>query len=303
MEISGSYSLSAPRELVWSALLDPDIIKRALPGCESLEQTGAGTYTARLNVDVAQVRGVYDGVARVLETQQPESFRLVVDATGTRGIFHGDGVVQLDAQGADATVVRYSGQAQLGGAIGSIAAQVARGAASMLLKQYFARLANLLPATPVPVPAAAAVSATPEPVSAMPDMAAMPESLPMQQAPASETPPATPHTPASPVMPEAEMLPDTSPIAAPVDALMPPPTAPIAPPAAPPPAAPATPTTAAMSTAAEQTPPKAVLRRARVNDSSIGSERSSARFLGVVIAIAAIVAVALVVWFLVGSLR
>lgn len=304
MEISGSYSLSAPREQVWSALLDPDIIKRALPGCESLEQTGATTYTARLNVDVAQVRGAYDGVARVLETQQPESFRLIVDATGTRGIFHGDGIVQLEAQDTGATVVRYSGQAQLGGAIASMGAQVARGAASMLLKQYFARLANLLPATPVPV--AVAVSATPEPVSAMPDMpdmAAMPESSPMQQASASEMPPAMPLTPASPFVPEAETRSDPSPLAAPADALMPPPTAPIAPPAAPPPATPATPATAAMSTAAEQTPPKAAPRRAGVNGSSIGSERSSARFLGVVIAIVAIVVVALVVWFVVGSLR
>ena len=295
MEIAGSYSLNAPREQAWSALLDPDIIKRALPGCESLARTSDNTYTMRLNVDVAQVRGAYDGVARVLEAQQPESFRMVVDATGTRGIFHGDGVVRLEAQDAGTTVVRYSGQAQLGGAIASMGAQVARGAANILLKQYFARLVNLLPATPV------AATATETPMAATPVM---------------------PLTPASPFTPEAETLiaPTTPPAAAPVDALMPSPTAPIVP-AAPPPTAPAAPPESPPASAptafaatdpsappatptADATPVPSAKKVTRQPEmAAVGSERRSARFLGVVIAIVAVVVVALVVWLVVGNMR
>src|SRR6185312_3206717 len=153
MDISSSYTLNAPREQVWDALLDPDLLKRAIPGCESLELTGDNQYAMRLNVDVAGVKGAYQGTMRVLDAQKPESYRVVVDGAGARGILHSDGVLHLQANDAGATDIHYSGQAQLGGPVASIGAQVARGAASMLLKRYFSRIASLLPAAPASVSA------------------------------------------------------------------------------------------------------------------------------------------------------
>ena len=169
MDISGSYTLHAPREQVWDALLDPDILKRTVPGCESLERTGDNEYAARLHVGVAGIRGIYDGTLKVLDTLQPDSYRLIVDGTGTRGILHGDGMVRLEAHDPGETVVRYSGQARLGGTVASVGMQVASGAANMLIKQYFAHLADLLPtsATAAVASEAAAVSvAAPAPANA-----------------------------------------------------------------------------------------------------------------------------------------
>ncbi len=59
MEIADSYTLHASREQVWNALLDPATLKRSVPGCELLEQTGDNAYTMRLNVRVAGIKGVY----------------------------------------------------------------------------------------------------------------------------------------------------------------------------------------------------------------------------------------------------
>ena len=33
MDMSGSYRITAPREQVWAALNDPEILKRCIPGC------------------------------------------------------------------------------------------------------------------------------------------------------------------------------------------------------------------------------------------------------------------------------
>ena len=145
MDISGSYTLNAPREQVWNALRDPGALKRAIPGCESLEQTGDNAYTVRLNVGVAGVKGIYNGSLHVLDAQAPESYHLVMDGTGVRGILHRDGVLRLEAQATGTTVVHYAGQAQLGGAIASVGPLVATGAANRLIKEYFTRLADLLP--------------------------------------------------------------------------------------------------------------------------------------------------------------
>ncbi len=178
MDISGSYTLNAPREQVWNALRDPGALKRAIPGCESLEQTGDNAYTVRLNVGVAGVKGIYNGSLHVLDAQAPETYHLVMDGTGARGILHSDGVLRLEAQATETTVVHYAGQAQLGGAIASVGPLVATGAANRLIKEYFSRLADLLP------PASATTGmAAEEPMASAPSTAPVP--APVDQPPAA----------------------------------------------------------------------------------------------------------------------
>ena len=38
MKMSGTRLLDAPRGEVWEKLNDPDVLKRCIPGCESLEK-------------------------------------------------------------------------------------------------------------------------------------------------------------------------------------------------------------------------------------------------------------------------
>ncbi|HEY1390409.1 MAG TPA: carbon monoxide dehydrogenase subunit G, partial [Ktedonobacterales bacterium] len=298
MDISGSYTLNAPREQVWDALLDPDLLKRSIPGCESLEPTGDNQYAMRLNVDVAGVKGVYQGTMRVLDAQKPESYRVVVDGAGARGILHSDGVLRLTASDANTTDIHYTGQAQLGGPVASIGAQVARGAASMLLKRYFGRIASLLPAEP-----------------AMPAMPAMPAAAPVASvapvapvvAPVAAPPPApeapAPPAPADTAMPSAAALMETTSTPAPAPAepepfAPPPPAAPISEPVSepPPPAVSAPPAAPAAPPAAPAAPPAAPDRSftpasASLSGSSIESQRGSAGSIGVIIAILAVVIV------------
>ncbi|MGZ3679981.1 MAG: SRPBCC family protein, partial [Ktedonobacterales bacterium] len=144
MDISGSYTLYAPRERVWAALLDPDMLKQTVPGCERLDKESEGTFLLRLNIGVASVKGIYDGTLRLSDLHPPESYRMTVDGKGARGVLHGDGTLSLEARDPNTTVVSYSGQAQLGGPIAGVGMRVASGAANMLIKAYFSRLADLL---------------------------------------------------------------------------------------------------------------------------------------------------------------
>ena len=46
MEISGSRSITASRAAVWAALNDPDVLRRSIPGCQSLEPAGENAFDA-----------------------------------------------------------------------------------------------------------------------------------------------------------------------------------------------------------------------------------------------------------------
>ncbi len=283
MDISGTYTLNAPREQVWNALLDPDHLKRAIPGCESLEQTGDNQYAMRLNVDVAGVKGVYQGTMRVLDAQKPESYRVVVDGAGARGILHSDGVLRLQANDTGTTDIHYTGQAQLGGRIASMGAQVASGAANMLLKRYFGRMASLLPEMPAAAPIAevAAVASVASVAAPVAESAAAEAPAPLVVAAPAESPP-IPADPPPAVADAASMETFSTPAPAPAvsELYTPPP--------------PATPVVSA-------TPPSTPAR-APLSDSSLEGQRRSAG-IGVILAVLAVAIVVIVVLVVVGVFR
>ncbi len=168
MEISGSYTLYAPRERVWAHILDPKILARIVPGCEELEQQGPERLRGRIRIGVASVKGVYDGTLDILERSEPTHCRIRVDGKGTTGTMYGEGHITLEARNLNTTTVTYQGQAELGGPIVSVGARMLNAAARMLINQGFARLANTL-AESEPAPGATPqVALNPAPAVAVP---------------------------------------------------------------------------------------------------------------------------------------
>jgi uncharacterized protein len=166
MEISGSYTLYAPRERVWAFLLDPAQLKVTIPGCEELEQIGENRYRLRLNIGVAAVKGVYTGTLTLGDLRPPESYSISVEGSGARGVLHGNGMLTLEASGPARTNVTYEGQAQIGGAIASLGSRMAQHAARTLINQFFARVADRLAEAQAPTAGPSAPEATVAPVTA-----------------------------------------------------------------------------------------------------------------------------------------
>lgn len=208
MDISGNYTLYAPRERVWAALLDPDLLKQTIPGCERLDKEREDTFLLRLNVGVASVKGVYDGKLRLSDLHPSEHYHLTVDGKGARGVLHGDGTLSLDARDATTTVISYTGKAQLGGPIASVGMRVAGSAANMLIKTYFSRLADLLAESASVAPAAPSGDATADilPEEVLDSPLEGPPSMPVEAAEPIGTPTPTvsaESTPAPAVSPAA----------------------------------------------------------------------------------------------------
>ncbi|MBO6784048.1 MAG: carbon monoxide dehydrogenase, partial [Alphaproteobacteria bacterium] len=56
MEMSGEYKINAPRQKVWDALNDPEILKQSIPGCEEIEQKSETEMTAKVTAKVGPVK-------------------------------------------------------------------------------------------------------------------------------------------------------------------------------------------------------------------------------------------------------
>jgi uncharacterized protein len=136
MKIEGTHELRAKRERVYQALTDPEVLKRCIPGCERLEQTAENVYATTLRAGVGSIKGVFTGSVRLEEMRAPEHYRLVVEGKGQPGFLKGTGDLDLE-EGAGATLIKYSGDVQVGGTIASVGQRMIQGAARMMASQFF----------------------------------------------------------------------------------------------------------------------------------------------------------------------
>lgn len=138
MKIVGEQTLPAPRARVWKLFYDPQRLSRLIPGCEKLEQTGPNEYSGTITVGIAAVKGVYSGRLKMEEIRPPEHYKLVVEGKGKQGFLNGSGTLDLAAQGAAQTLVKYSGDLQIGGPLVQVGQRMIDSAARMLTGQFFA---------------------------------------------------------------------------------------------------------------------------------------------------------------------
>ena len=139
MKIEGTHTLNAKRESVYRALVDPEVLKRCIPGCEKLEKTGENTFAATLKSGVGAIKGVFNGNVKLEDMRPPEHYRIVVDGKGQPGFVKGAGDFDLE-ENDGATVIKFAGDLQVGGTLASVGQRMIQGAAKMMATQFFTAL-------------------------------------------------------------------------------------------------------------------------------------------------------------------
>jgi carbon monoxide dehydrogenase subunit G len=162
VRIAGNYTFDATREEVWSALNDPEVLARTIPGCQRLDQVGENEFESTLKVGLQAVRGTYNGRVKLSNLVAPESYEVSVDGKGSNGFLKGSGTIKLRDEGAQ-TILDYGGEAQIGGTIASVGQRLIDGAAKTLINQSLKALAQQIADRRNPPPAPSAPEAAESP--------------------------------------------------------------------------------------------------------------------------------------------
>jgi len=144
MKVTGSAVLHAPRERVWSALQDPAVLVRTIPGCQQLEQVGPDTYRATVLAGVASIKGTYSGDVRLTDQAEPDSFVLHASGAGAPGTVNADVRVTLADADGGATQLDYDADAVVGGVIGGVGQRMIVGVAKKTAGEFFAAVDDVL---------------------------------------------------------------------------------------------------------------------------------------------------------------
>ncbi|MCX7852621.1 MAG: carbon monoxide dehydrogenase subunit G [Caldilineales bacterium] len=162
MDLAGEYTFEAPREVVWDAIMNPDVLRNILPGCESLERVSDNEYNGTLNVRVGPVQGKFTGKVVLSDLQKPERFHLEIDGQGAAGFVRGGGDARLELRDGK-TVLLYEGKADVGGRIASVGQRLLDTSARSLTRQSLESLDRLIQAQLQPPPPAEEGVAPPPP--------------------------------------------------------------------------------------------------------------------------------------------
>ena len=145
MDMSGSERIEAPVETVWQALNDPEILRQAIPGCESLEKTSDTTMTAKVVLKVGPIKAKFEGAVELQNLNPPHSYTIAGEGKGgLAGFAKGGADVSLEADGPDATILSYTVKAEVGGKIAQLGSRLIDSTSKKLAGEFFAKFGQLV---------------------------------------------------------------------------------------------------------------------------------------------------------------
>ncbi|MEI2300738.1 SRPBCC family protein [Ensifer sp. MJa1] len=138
MDMTGEERIAAGRDAVWRGLNDPDILRRCIPGCQSLEMNSPTELTARVKIKIGPVSASFSGNVVLSNLNPPESYTIAGEGKGgIAGFAKGGADVTLAEDGAD-TILRYDVKAEIGGKLAQLGSRLVDSTAKKLAQQFFA---------------------------------------------------------------------------------------------------------------------------------------------------------------------
>jgi carbon monoxide dehydrogenase subunit G len=167
MDMSGERRIPAARTRVWEALNDPEMLRAAIPGCESVTRTADDAFEAKLALKIGPMAAKFGAKVKLENVNPPASYTISGEGNGgAMGFAKGGADVALEDVGPEETVLRYTVKAQVGGKMAQLGARLIDSTAKQMSDQFFDRFAAALtPPAPEPeaAPQAAVAPAAPRP--------------------------------------------------------------------------------------------------------------------------------------------
>lgn len=146
MEMHGEERVAAPRQLVWEALNDPDVLRACIPGCVSLDKSSDTEMSAVVKIKIGPVSATFSGEVTLQNIKPPESYTISGEGKGgIAGFARGGADVKLAEAGAE-TLLTYGVNAQVGGKLAQLGSRLIDSTSKKLAGQFFTKFNEVVSA-------------------------------------------------------------------------------------------------------------------------------------------------------------
>jgi carbon monoxide dehydrogenase subunit G len=144
MKMTGEQRIAAPRERVWAALNDPEVLRQCIPGCQSLEKEADDRLKATVEIKIGPIGAKFNGAVTLSDLNPPESYTITGQGTGgTVGSAKGGAKVRLAAAGNE-TILSYEVDAEVGGRLAQLGGPIIDATAKQLAGKFFNKFGEVV---------------------------------------------------------------------------------------------------------------------------------------------------------------
>lgn len=144
MKMTGEQRIAAPRERVWAALNDPEVLRQCIPGCQSLEKEADDKLKATVEIKIGPIGAKFNGAVTLSDLNPPESYTITGQGTGgTVGSAKGGAKVRLAAAGNE-TFLSYEVDAEVGGRLAQLGGPIIDATAKQLAGKFFSKFGEVV---------------------------------------------------------------------------------------------------------------------------------------------------------------
>ena len=145
MQMTGEQRVAAPRQRVWEALNDPEVLQRCIPGCQSLERDGPDRFAAVAEVKIGPIGARFKGAVQLSEIDAPNGYTITGSGNGgIAGNAKGGARVRLADSPDGGTLVSYDVDAEVGGRMAQLGGPIIDATARNLAGKFFATFGEVV---------------------------------------------------------------------------------------------------------------------------------------------------------------
>ncbi len=142
MELKDEIVINAPRDVVYQALNDPEVLRECIPGCEELEKHSDTELEAKVVLKIGPVKAKFNGNVTLNPENPPEKFSLRGEGNGGAAGFAKGGAEVVLEEHPDGTLLRYDAKADIGGKLAQLGSRLIQGTAKKLAAKFFTSFAE-----------------------------------------------------------------------------------------------------------------------------------------------------------------
>lgn len=146
MDMSGQYRIEAPRDVVWAALNDPDVLKRCIPGCKELVQKSPTDLEAKVSLKIGPISANFSGAVTLQNLNPPAGYTIVGQGSGgAAGFAKGSAeVILTEVEDGAQTDLNYTAKAEVGGKLAALGGRLIQATSKKLADEFFSAFAKEL---------------------------------------------------------------------------------------------------------------------------------------------------------------
>lgn len=140
MKIVGERIIPASPATVWKLMLDPQTLRDAIPGCETLEKTSDTAFDAAVTIKVGPVKAKFAGRVELSRLDEPRSCTLSGQGNGgVAGFAKGSAIITL-LPAAEGCLLAYDGTIDIGGKIAGLGDRLFKGVVEKNVSYFFTHI-------------------------------------------------------------------------------------------------------------------------------------------------------------------